>query len=72
MAPRKPIQYSEEKLLEAVADVKNGRLSQRKACIKYGIPQSTIADKISGRYGPSILQSGEPFYVLAGVIGRII
>ena len=36
MAPRKPIQYSEEKLLEAVADVKNGRLSQRKASLKYG------------------------------------
>ena len=34
MSPRKPVQYSEEKLLEAVADVKNGRLSQ------YGIPLS--------------------------------
>ena len=58
MAPKKIAKYSEEKLLEAVADVKNKRLTQRKASLKYGVPQSTIADRITGRYAPTILKSG--------------
>ena len=59
---RKP-KYTAEKLLEAIADVKNGTLSQRRASAKYEIPQSTIADRITGRYAPKILKSGL-FYTL--------
>ena len=62
MAPiRKPkLQYSNDNLLEAIAEVKMRTLSTREAANKYGVPQSTIMDRIKGRYAPEPLKSGIP------------
>ena len=40
--------YSQENLHKALASVKNG-MSQRNASKKYGIPKTTLADRISGK-----------------------
>ena len=60
MAPiRKPkLQYSNDNWLEAIAEVKMRTLSTREAANKYGVPQSTIMDRIKGRYAPEPLKSG--------------
>ena len=65
MAPRKKTnlrKYSEDALLQAVAEVTNGILSQRRAAEKYVVPQSTIGDQLSGRYAPAVLTAGEFHY----------
>ena len=59
MPPRKKNKYSNDDLLKAVADIKTNKISTRAASQKYCIPQSTIADRISGRFSPMILKSGE-------------
>ena len=55
---RRRSNYTEETLIEAVTEIKTGRMSQRRAAIKYGIPQSTIGDRITGRYALKILKRG--------------
>ena len=42
-------QYDEKNLNNAVAAVRRGELSQRRAAQQFGVPKSTIADRISGR-----------------------
>ena len=59
MAPIRKPKYSEEQLPAAVADVQNGRLSQRRAAEKYKVPQSTIGDRWTGRYAPTLLKGGK-------------
>lgn len=47
---RKPrVKYTEEDILCAIADVKNGHCSYRAAAEKYKIPISTLCDKIKLR-----------------------
>ena len=54
--------YHHEKLYRAYEDVKDGRLSIRHAAEQYGIPKSTLGDRISGRvrFGA---HSGPPRYL---------
>ena len=59
MAPRKRVsKYSNEDLLRAVAAVKTKSLSLRNASEKYGVPHTTIKDRVSGRYAAKILEAG--------------
>ena len=55
-------EYHQEKLCRAYEEVKDGRLSIRRAAEQYGIPKSTLADRISGRvkFGA---HSGPPRYL---------
>ena len=41
--------YSENDLIKAIAEVKNGTCTYRKASEKYGIPIATLCDKIKLR-----------------------
>ena len=45
-------QYSYDKIEEAVAEVRAGRLSLRKASAKFGVPRSTISDHAMGKILP--------------------
>ena len=47
---KKRQKYSDQALMEAVAEVRNGTLSWRKASEKYGVPAQTIGDRIHNRY----------------------
>lgn len=44
-----PKQYTEEAISAAVADVRNSKLSIRKAAAKYKVPKSTISDRLTGK-----------------------
>ena len=46
--PKKPA-YKEEDILRAVAEIRNGNTSLRKASVKYGVPKSTLSDKLNLR-----------------------
>ena len=46
---RKRHNYTEESLVEAVAKIKNNEISYKKASSEYGIPISTLSDKVTGR-----------------------
>lgn len=61
---RKYQDYTPETLTEAVRHVKGGNLTQRQAAKKYGIPRSTLKNKIKGLHGkdvgrPKVLSSTE-------------
>ncbi|XP_053392934.1 uncharacterized protein LOC128555225 [Mercenaria mercenaria] len=43
------LKYSPSKMKQAIASVKSGTLSRRKAAELYGIPKTTLLDKLSGR-----------------------
>ena len=48
MTPRpKRKKYSDEQLLNAVAEVKNKSLSTRRTAEKYGVPQATLVDRVT-------------------------
>ena len=50
--PKRPkLNYNEDALLHAVAEVKNKTLSIRAASEKYGVPHSTLGDRVTGRFG---------------------
>ena len=61
MAPfsKRKNKYSEENLRDAVAAVKTKLLTTRAAADKYGVPQTTIMDRIKGRYSAKILKAGK-------------
>ena len=42
-------QYDTGSLPAAVAAVKNGSMSIRKAAVEYDVPRSTLADRVSGK-----------------------
>ena len=50
MPPRKvpKFKYSEDQMASAILAVRNG-MGVRKACDKYGVPKSTVLDKMKGR-----------------------
>ena len=41
--------WSEENMQKAMSAVKQNRLSVRKAAVQYGIPKSTLSDRITGK-----------------------
>lgn len=41
--------YTEEDLLRAVAEIKNGSITYRSASAKYGIPIAALNDKVKER-----------------------
>ena len=49
MAPKKRKLYDQDNLLKAIADIKNG-MKYKEASVKYGIPTSTLNDKINNKY----------------------
>ncbi|XP_071505566.1 tigger transposable element-derived protein 6-like [Diadema antillarum] len=58
--------YTAESLQEALTRVKGGELSQRQAAKEYGIPRSTIYDKITGRRPEGINKPGpSPYFSMA-------
>jgi hypothetical protein len=48
-AKRKLLKYDHEKMIQAVEAVNSGAMSIRVAATKYGVPKSTLGDKMSGR-----------------------
>ena len=74
---QKRCNYTEENLLDAIAEVKGG-LSYRKASDKYGIPVMTLSDKIKGKTplakfspGPSTYLSQEQENKLARYLNHM-
>ena len=59
MAPRKKKSYSDKDFINALAEIRNGNLSIRKAAAKYGIPTATLGDRVSGRYLAGIQSRGK-------------
>ncbi|XP_072179879.1 uncharacterized protein [Diadema setosum] len=55
--------YTEESLQEALKRVRLGELSQRQASVQYGIPRSTIFDKLSGRRPEEYCKLGRAPYL---------
>jgi len=56
--------YSQTKVVEALAELASGRLTQRQASIQYGIPRSTLKNKLKGRHskphgGQTVLSAEE-------------
>lgn len=41
--------YDVSKIVEAMEEVKQGRMTERKAAIEYGIPRSTLKDRLAER-----------------------
>ena len=62
MAPirKKPPSYDKEKLTEAVRAVKNG-MAKRTAAKKYGIPRTSLYDKLNGKYREGKGKGRDPF-----------
>mgnify|MGYP001950179783 CR=1 FL=1 len=59
MAPTRK-KYTEENLLRAVAEVKNGTSTYRAAAEKYNVPLATICDKVKNRM-PISTKLGEKY-----------
>jgi len=52
----------EDKIESALKEVKNGVLTLRKASIQYGVPKSTLHDRVSGKVLPGA-KIGAPRYL---------
>ena len=50
MGPKKFCKYKDKAVEKALAEMKSGKLSANKAAQKYGIPRSTLGDKLRGKY----------------------
>lgn len=67
--PKKMSQYDQSVLDEAVQAVKEGRLSVRAAAEQYGIPKSTLQDRVNDTHGkthgrPTVLSAEEEDYIV--------
>ena len=51
--------YSESDLLDAIADIRVNKISQRQASKKYGIPKTTLSDRLSRKCGATTLKPGK-------------
>ena len=49
-ARKKNMNYSPSKVEAAVNMVRSGAMSKQKAALSFGIPRTTLRDKLSGRY----------------------
>ena len=47
--PKKLRQWSNESMLRAIEAVKNGEMGQNRAALEYGVPRTTLKDRLSGR-----------------------
>lgn len=56
----KTLSYDQSQLQQAVECVQSSNLSIRKASQHFGIPKSTIADRISGKYSVSVTHGRPP------------
>lgn len=56
----KTLNYDQESLEKAVNEVKSGHMSVRKASAAFAVPKSTIADRLSGRYGLNVRHGRPP------------
>ena len=54
----KNLSYTEDKLLEAIARIKNKELSYQQASRLYNIPGSTLFDKVTGKTPPTLMKRG--------------
>ena len=50
--------YNEQDLMQAVASIKTKILTVKQASIKYGVPGTTIKDRLSGRYATTMFKPG--------------
>lgn len=57
---KKICNYADEKMAEAVRAVSHG-MPKKTAAKTFGVPRSTLADKISGRYRESKKIGRDPF-----------
>ena len=48
--------YTEDDLLQAIADIRVNKITQREAAQKYGVPKTTLIDRLSGRYTATIVK----------------
>jgi hypothetical protein len=55
---KKRRQYSPTKLATALVMVKTGAMSKTKASKMYGIPRTTLTDKLSGRTAEGVVRPG--------------
>jgi hypothetical protein len=59
------LNYGEDKLPKAMEEVQNGRMSEREAASTYGVPRSTLKDRLADRVTretagrPTVLSKGE-------------
>ena len=51
--------YTEEQLQNALREIRENHLSYREASAAYGIPKTTLADKIKGRSKPTLMKKGK-------------
>ena len=56
-------QYDEQKLSTAYNDIITGKLSMRRAAIEYGIPRSTLSDRVTGKVMGPTVKSGPTRYL---------
>ena len=49
MVSKSTKRWDEDTLLTAVEEIKQGKLSYRKAELEYGIPKSTLCDHVTGK-----------------------
>jgi transposase len=55
--------YSPTKLAPAVAAIRGG-MSARKAASLYGVPKSTLLDRVHGRYITKVIQNCKSQYMV--------
>ena len=61
MAPKKNGKYKDVALENALKSIRNGQLSANKASQKFGIPRSTLGDKLRGKYRPGKPVGRDPY-----------
>ncbi|KAK9717495.1 CENP-B N-terminal DNA-binding domain [Popillia japonica] len=66
---RKMYQYNKEDLRKALDEIRKKQIKIREACRKYGVPKTTILDRLSGRVPEKLRQPGPaPLLTVEGEI----
>ena len=63
MKRKQKLKYSEDDILNAIAEIKNRNCSYRTASLKYNVPIATLCDKIKQRV-PLSSKTGKYVYSL--------
>ena len=63
MAPKKKkiLKYSKEAMAAALEAVRSGGMSRHEASRRFGVPRTTLKDKLNGRYGDAGSIGRKPF-----------
>ena len=61
MPPKVLQKYDKGNLEKALNAIKAGNLSTNKAATKYGVPRSTLGDKLRGKYRPGKPIGRDPY-----------